>query len=204
MVPIFEGLSLEVPPRHVLRIVGPNGSGKSTLLDLISGRLKPAAGTISLNGTPLRVPSSRLAYLRQKPIENVAPSLTVAENLVFADSVRPGAHHLGRLISRRLSGIENRLGTFGVSVANLRRDQSVGSLSGGQMQWLGLAMAILSAPEILLLDEPTAFLDATHSAEFFEVILEYRRQAGCIMILVCHGDLTANMTAAENLLEHHV
>jgi len=203
-IPVLKGLSFDVQSGQIVRIVGPNGCGKSTLLDLIAGRLTPSAGTISLNGespTKSRVP---IAYLRQKPLENVAPNLTVGENLAFASDARTPITRARRRAFRSLDAIEELLSKYDMSVAYLRWDQGVGTLSGGQMQWLGLAMMLLTSPTLLLLDEPTAFLDVNRSEALFHVILKCQQQMGCTILLVSHDAVDSAVASAANYKEHHV
>lgn len=141
-VPIFNGFSLSVAEGQLVRLIGPNG--ESTLLDLIAGRLSPLGGTVALDGHPPRQSPISVVYLRQKPIENVAPNLTVAENLAFATDVRRPILDWSRSATRSLQRMDERLRHFDLSITHLCPDQTVGTLSGGQVQWLALAMALLA------------------------------------------------------------
>lgn len=202
-VSVFSNFSLKVEQGTIIRLVGPNGSGKSTLLDLIAGRLEPTSGAILVCGTPPRSTPTTIAYLRQKPIENVAPNLTVTENLAFTADLRTSLVHWIRHNSRNISQVEKQLQEYDFSISDLRASQSAGALSGGQIQWLGLAMALLTEPSLLLLDEPTASLDQTRTARLLAAVAKYCMTTKATVIYVCH-DSTVNDDSIPDICNRHI
>ncbi|RLI26370.1 MAG: ABC transporter ATP-binding protein [Candidatus Hecatellales archaeon] len=158
LLKVFEDLNLEVYRGELLAIFGPTGCGKTTLLNLIAGFDKPQAGKIYVKNVEIgSLPESRLADFRRKHVgvvfqtDNLVPDMTVFENvelpLVFAGVGRAERH-------RR---VEEALKAFWISSY---ADRKVSTLSVGERRMVSLARAVVTDPEILLLDEPTDFLDA--------------------------------------------
>jgi putative ABC transport system ATP-binding protein len=159
----LDGVSLALADGDFVTIIGSNGAGKSTLLNVISGRYRPDAGTITVDGQDVtRLPDWRIArYMGrvfQDPMAGTAPHLTIEENLALAlaRGSRRGLHKgVSKAKRERFreelavlqQGLEDRLTT------------KVGLLSGGQRQALSLVMAAFQRPRVLLLDEHTAALD---------------------------------------------
>jgi neutral amino acid transport system ATP-binding protein len=149
---VLRGLSLRVDDGQVVAIIGPNGAGKSTLLKTVYGLLRPRAGSVRFNGEDLtgvqpdRITRRGLNLVPQ--LGNVFPSLTVAENL------KVGALPVPR--RRRETEIDAVLEFF--PVLRERRRKRAATLSGGQRKLLALARALVTRPQLLLLDEPSAGL----------------------------------------------
>ncbi|WP_030684637.1 ABC-F family ATP-binding cassette domain-containing protein [Streptomyces sp. NRRL B-1347] len=184
--PVFHDLSFTVATGRT-GLVAPNGSGKSTLLKLIAGELKPATGSLSVNGT--------LAYLPQSlPL---AAGLTVAEVLGVADVIRAldavesgdvSEEHFTTIgddwdIEERTRAQLDRLG-----LADLTLDRGLSTLSGGQVVSLGLAAQLLKRPDVLLLDEPTNNLDLQARHKLYDVLADF---TGCLL-LVSHDRALLN------------
>ncbi|MFF2730237.1 ribosomal protection-like ABC-F family protein [Streptomyces sp. NPDC058008] len=176
--PVFHDLSCTVPVGRT-GLVAPNGSGKTTLLKLISGELKPAAGSVSVSGT--------LGYLPQSlPLTG---NLTVAEVLGVAGVIRAldavesgdvGEEHFTTIgddwdIEERTRAQLDRLG-----LADLALDRSLSTLSGGQVVSLGLAAQLLKRPDVLLLDEPTNNLDLKARHKLYDVLGDF---TGCLLLV---------------------
>lgn len=192
-------LSLEIPSGQTLAVMGPNGAGKSTLVQLISGLLKPDAGRISLAGTPLydsvagaNVPVHRrgIGVLAQEPL--LFPHLSVRENVEFG----PQSSTAGSRIERR----RTRGGAYSAGREWLERvdalefaDRKPSQLSGGQAQRVGLARALATDPQLLLLDEPLAALDVD-SVPAMRSLLK-RELVGKSCVLVTHDILDALILA---------
>jgi heme exporter protein A len=164
---VFDGLDAEVGHGEALVVLGPNGAGKSTLLLVIAGLLRPTRGRVaaSVDGKPLAHESRRQWLGMVAPDLTLYPELTGLENLRFFERVRgrePREADLEALLER--VGLEGR-----------ERDL-VGTYSSGMRQRLKYAFALSHAPKVLLLDEPTANLDASGVSMVEEVIAEQRRR----------------------------
>ena len=182
---VIENLSLEVPDGLVTSIIGPNGCGKSTLLKGL-GRLLPAAsGAVLLDGIPLTAQSSRhiatrLSVLPQAP---TAPS-----GLTVADLVSRGRHPRQRWY-QQFSRTDERvitdalLATDSAELADVPLDE----LSGGQRQRAWIAMTLAQETDIMLLDEPTTYLDLAHQIDVLSLIRRLNRERGRTVLMVLHN-----------------
>ena len=174
---ILHGLSLAVRDREVVTIIGPNGAGKSTLLKAIMGYLVPRSGEVRLRGEAINrlAPDQRvrkgIAYVPQ--LENVFPSLTVWENL------RMG----GYLLSRQETASRMEALCTDFPLLAERRRQRVQTLSGGQRQLLALARAMMTDPQLILLDEPSAALSPVMADEVFDKISAIRDRGKAVLIV---------------------
>jgi len=183
-------LSFQVAGGEILGIVGPNGSGKSTLLKLLAGLLSPQSGTILLGGRSIRQLSQQdiarfVAVVPQEYVQ-VFP-FTVAETVL-----------MGRFPHRKTRFWS--IGLEGDTVADLLRaheamtdtdvlslaDRLVSDLSGGERQRVIIARALAQEPKILLLDEPTAFLDINHQIEICSLIGRLRAERQLTVVLISH------------------
>ncbi len=150
-MPIVKGVTLEVAPAEIVSIIGPNGAGKSTLLKAIAGLIRMESGSVWLKGKELggratnELVSAGIALVPQTG--NIFTTLTVHENLMI------GGHTLRRELRERLN-----LAYTQFPVLAQRRSSLGGVLSGGQRQMLAIARGLMTAPKILMLDEPTAGL----------------------------------------------
>lgn len=173
---IVKGIDLTVQDRDLAVIIGPNGAGKSTFLKLVAGLLSPKAGRVQIGGETLK-PGNALAAcehgLSFVPQErNVFQSLTVRENLEMG----------GFLLRAPLKvRIEEQLEKFPQLKPRLK--DRAGNLSGGQRQILAMAVALMTAPRVLLLDEPTAGLSPVAADEVFELIRDLARQGLAVLMV---------------------
>ena len=144
--PVLRDLDLEVAAGEVTGLLGPSGSGKTTLMRVLVGVQRTTAGTVEVLGEPAGSASlrSRIGYVTQQP--SVYDDLTVAENLRF----------FARVVGVGRDRVAACLDTVGLEGST---DRLVGRLSGGQRSRVSLAVALLAAPELLVLDEPTVGLD---------------------------------------------
>jgi branched-chain amino acid transport system ATP-binding protein len=160
---VLKGIGLTVAEGEMVVLIGPNGAGKSTLLKSIAGFLKPRAGAIAFEGRPIQglkpreITRSGLAFVPQEA--NVFPSLSVEANL-----------EMGGYVDRRATKDRMRDVFARFPVLAERRTQDARTLSGGQRQVLAVAMALMAAPRLMLLDEPSAGLSPTASAELFALV----------------------------------
>jgi iron complex transport system ATP-binding protein len=181
---IVEKLNLYIPSNQITAIIGPNGCGKSTILKTIA-RLHPAlSGVIYLDGkmihkTPTKEVAKKLAILPQSP---EAPSgLTVYELISYGRT--PYQTGFSRLSKHDCQMIDWALEVTGLT--NLR-DQSVDTLSGGQRQRAWIAMAIAQETDLLLLDEPTTYLDLAHQLEVLQLLEKLNQEDGRTIAMVIH------------------
>jgi iron complex transport system ATP-binding protein len=181
---VLEALSLEIHEGEIVALVGPNGSGKSTLLRALGRVLKPKTGVVYLDGRvmrewPTREVARRLALLPQGP--TLANDMTVEELVTMGRSPHQGI--LGILTRADEEAVQQAIRD--TSIEGLTRRQ-VSELSGGERQRVWLAMALAQQPHILLLDEPTTFLDLNHQLEVLDLVRDLNRQRGLTVVMVLH------------------
>jgi iron complex transport system ATP-binding protein len=181
---VIEALSLDIADGEIVALVGPNGSGKSTLLRALGRVLKPKTGVVYLDGRlmrewPTREVARRLALLPQGP--TLANDMTVEELVRMGRSPHQGI--LGILTNADELAVQQAL--HDTSLEGLAGRQ-VSALSGGERQRVWLAMALAQQPHILLLDEPTTFLDLNHQLEVLDLVRELNRQRGLTVVMVLH------------------
>jgi iron complex transport system ATP-binding protein len=188
---------LAVAPGRVTAIVGPNGCGKSTLLRALARLLPPRSGRVVLDGADLhRRPSKEVArMLGLLPQGPVAP-----EGITVSDLVGRGRHpHQGafaRFGAADYAAVAEALTATGtLDLA----DRSVDELSGGQRQRVWIAMALAQQTDILLLDEPTTFLDVAHQVEVLDLLTDLNRARGTTVVMVLH-DLNLAARYADELV----
>jgi ABC-type branched-subunit amino acid transport system ATPase component len=178
-VDILQGLSFAVERGSVTLVIGPNGAGKSTLLRTIFGLLKPQRGRIRFAGRlidglePAAVKALGIGYVPQEI--NVFPLLTVEENL------RMGGWIFRRDRARLVSALDRVFATFPVLAD--RRRAPAGTLSGGQGRMLSVAREMMTAPDLMLVDEPSAGLAPALVSQVYE-LLQAGRRAGSAILLV--------------------
>lgn len=182
-VRVLESINLTVEPGDFLGIIGPNGSGKTTLLRLMLGLIEPERGTVRLFGHP---PSSfrqwgRLGYVPQKATLDPALPVTVQE--VVATGLVPTLGLLGRIGSAQRKRIREVLANVGMEAHAGAR---IGALSTGQQQRILIARALVSNPELLILDEPTGGVDPEAQTSFYALLHHLNRERDVTLILVSH------------------
>ena len=194
---VIESLDLNVPPGRITAIVGANACGKSTLLRSMSRLLAPRAGHVLLDGRQVhRMPARELARtLGLLPQSPIAP-----EGITVADLVGRGRHPHQRLLSRwsREDDAAVAAALDATHTADLA-DRSVDELSGGQRQRVWIAMALAQQTELLLLDEPTTFLDVSHQVEVLDLLTDLNRDRGTTIVMVLH-DLNMAARYADHLI----
>jgi len=182
--PVVRDLTLEVPDGRVTTIVGPNGCGKSTLLRTMARLLKPSQGTVLLDGEPLTAISTReiarrMALLPQSP---VAP-----DGLLVRDLVGRGRHPHQRWFSQWSQADEAIVeAALAMTDTSDLRDRPLDQLSGGQRQRVWIAMTLAQDTGLLLLDEPTTFLDLAHQVEVLDLVTRLNRERGRTVVMVLH------------------
>ena len=187
----LDGVSLTLADGDFVTIIGSNGAGKSTLLNVISGRYRPDAGTIAVDGQDLtRLPDWRIArYMGrvfQDPMAGTAPHLTIEENLALA-LARGSRRGLGTGVSKaKRERFRHELAVLEQGLED-RLTMKVGLLSGGQRQALSLVMAAFQRPRVLLLDEHTAALDPQRAELITQLTEQLVRTHQLTTLMVTHN-----------------
>jgi ABC-2 type transport system ATP-binding protein len=176
---VLRGVSLEVFPGEILGLLGPNGAGKSTLFGILAGLLRPDAGEFLLDGAPIapgaRALRARAGIVFQEP--GLDGKLDAEENLRLAAAL----HCVPRAVARvRVARLLSQAGLAD------RAREPVERLSGGMRRRLELARALVHAPALLVMDEPTTGLDAAAFEAFWERVAALRREADAAVVLTTH------------------
>ncbi len=172
----LKGVSLDVEKGEIVAIIGGNGAGKSTLLRTVSGLLRPRAGSIAFEGRELTsLPPERIVRLgiSQSPEgRRIFTNMTVRENLQLGAYIR----------SDEIEADCERVYTLFPRLRE-RSKQSAGTLSGGEQQMLAMGRAMMSRPQLLLLDEPSMGLAPNLVAEIFRIVLELNEQGVTVLLV---------------------
>lgn len=194
---IVDRLTMAIPDGRITVIIGANASGKSTLLRGLARLLKPTAGSAYLDGQPLQ----RLPSLDVAKVIGLLPQSPVAPGgIAVVDLVGRGRYpHQGwfrRWSAEDEAAVRDALASTGTEAL---ADRPVTELSGGQRQRVWVAMALAQQTDVLLLDEPTTFLDISHQIELLDLLTTLNRSQGTTIVLVLH-DLNAACRYADHLI----
>ncbi|WP_419878207.1 metal ABC transporter ATP-binding protein [Brevibacillus centrosporus] len=165
-------------------IVGPNGSGKSTLMKLILGLLSPTKGTVELFGQPLSKfrDWSRIGYVAQQ-VAHGAGGFPATVREVVASGLVAKVGLFRRLKAHHQEKVRDAVERVGLTA---KLDQRIGSLSGGQLQRVFIARALVAEPELLILDEPTVGVDQESIEQFYSLLRSLKEENGLTMMIVSH------------------
>lgn len=194
---IVEGLDVTIPGGQVTVIVGANACGKSTLLRGLARLLRPTTGSVLLDGRdihalPTRQVATRLGLLPQSP--------TAPDGITVEDLVARGRHPHQRWLSQWSRQDEAAVEAALVATrTDDLADRPVHELSGGQRQRVWIAMALAQETPVLLLDEPTTFLDLAHQIEVLDLLADLNAQHGRTIVIVLH-DLNQACRYAHHLI----
>lgn len=195
--PVIDDLDLEIPRGKTTVFIGSNGCGKSTLLRSLARLLKPDSGSIILEGKQIKQMSTkkvakRMAILPQSP---VAP-----EGMTVFQLVKQGRYpHQNWL--QQWSKEDEKMVNKALELTNMKSlaDRVVDSLSGGQRQRAWIAMTLAQGTDIILLDEPTTYLDLAHQIEVLDLLYELNQKEGSTIAMVLH-DLNLACRYADNIV----
>ena len=168
-------LDFTIGEREFVCVVGPSGCGKTTLLKCMSGLLEPTSGEVVLNGTPVTRPPEEMALVFQEYSRSLMPWMSVRKNVALP------LRHKSKAERRKL--VDDAVEAVGLS-ANL--DRYPWQLSGGMQQRVAIARALAYQPQILLMDEPFASVDAQTRADLEDLILEVRERYDVTIVFVTH------------------
>jgi putative ABC transport system ATP-binding protein len=190
VIPVLEGLDLDVNQAEFIALMGPSGSGKSTLLNLIAGIDKPTRGTIEIGGVDIAsLSEGELADWRAAHVGfifqfyNLMPVLTAFENVELP------------LLLTHLSRTERRqhvLAALAMVSLTDRLDHYPNELSGGQQQRVAIARALVTDPSLIVADEPTGDLDRVTAGEVLDLLDKLHRELGKTIVMVTHDPKAAS------------
>lgn len=180
----LDTVNLHIQEGEIVSLIGPNGSGKSTLLRLVSRLIMSNSGEVILDGRMIGSMKSldvakKLAMLPQ--MQDHQLDLTVGELIEFGRYPHRGAYS-------KLTEEDEEIIQWAMEVTKLTsfKNRTLQSLSGGERQRAWIAMAVAQRPKILLLDEPTTFLDISHQLEVMELVKELNAEFGMTVVMVLH------------------
>lgn len=181
-----DDVSFEVREGSVTALIGPNGSGKTTMLRAILGLQRPDAGSVSVFGRHPHEARGQVGYVPQRFSFDAEFPITVREFMALA-----------RAPSCESCSADQALADLGLSEGVL--DERLGALSGGQLQRVLIAQAILNNPPLLILDEPSTGVDASGEAAFYDVVRHLNREHGTTVLIVSH-DLSVISRVVDDVL----
>ncbi|MCC2322173.1 ABC transporter ATP-binding protein [Cellulomonas xiejunii] len=183
-------ISFDVRPGELVCIVGPSGCGKTTLLKCLSGLLPPTAGSVTLDGAEVTAPPKKMAVVFQEYGRSLYPWLTVRDNVGLPLKAR------GVPRRERLAAVERALAEVGLGHA---LDTYPWQLSGGMQQRVAIARAVAYEPEILVMDEPFAAVDAQTRADLEDLVRRVWQDLGVTVLFVTH-DIDESVYLGERVL----
>jgi NitT/TauT family transport system ATP-binding protein len=180
-------ISFEIEAGEFVCIVGPSGCGKTTLLKTMSGLLAPTSGSVELDGRAVTAPPEQMALVFQDYSRSLYPWMTVAKNVEFP---------LRRKGKDRRAAVERALASVGLEGF---ADKYPWQLSGGMQQRVAIARGLAYRPEILLMDEPFASVDAQTRSDLEDLVLQIRHDYGVTILFVTH-DIDESIYLADRVL----
>ncbi len=196
MIQAIKGISFEVNQGEVIALIGANGAGKTTTLQTITGMLQAKAGSIIFEGKDItRVPGHKIVAMGMAHVpegRRVFSNLTVYENL-----------KLGAFTKKNKKEIEETLGRVYQSFPRLqeRRNQSAGTLSGGEQQMLAMGRALMSKPRIILMDEPSMGLSPIFVEEIFSIIRQISAEGTTVLLVEQNAEKALSIADRAYVLE---
>ncbi len=188
---VLDGVDLDVGRGEIVAVTGPSGSGKSTLLGLLAGLDRPSRGRVAIAGTELaKMDEDRLSAFRGRHIGFVFQSFQLIPTLTALENVRVPAELLGqRGVTRPAAQLLDRVGLAD------RAQHYPAQLSGGEMQRVAIARAVITAPPVILADEPTGNLDSHAGDDVLALLFELGKESA--IVLVTHNPEIASRADRE-------
>ena len=176
-VPILEGINLAIEQDDFLGIIGPNGGGKTTLLKVILGLISPSRGKVSVLGKPPEKSRSNIGYVPQHNLFDRDFPINVWDVVLMGRYGKSG-------LFRRYSSEDRRATQDALQTVGMLdyKDRQMGKLSGGELQRIFIARALVAEPRLLLLDEPTASVDPAMQTEFYELLEKLKKQMAIVLV----------------------
>ena len=192
----LKGISLEVNEGEIVTLIGANGAGKSTTLRTISGLLKPKAGSITFLG-------QNIAGVRAHEIVKKGISQVPEGRRVFAEMTVMENLDLGAFVRKDKAGIQQDLKRVFELFPRLeeRKNQSAGTLSGGEQQMLAMGRALMSRPKLLLLDEPSMGLAPLLIKEIFNIIVDINKSGTTVLLVEQNANMALSIANRAYVLE---
>jgi zinc transport system ATP-binding protein len=198
---VLTDVSLTIFSNDFLGIIGPNGGGKTTLLRAVLGLIKPQSGTITFYENGLKVPSINIGYLPQ--INHIDKKFPISVFEVILSGLTPQGKFIKRYTSddkRKVKTVAKRL-----DIEKLL-PRPIGDLSGGQLQRVLLGRAIIDNPKLIILDEPSSYVDKLFETNFYKLLSDINREI--TIVLVSHDvrtiiPLVKNIACVNQQLHYH-
>lgn len=176
-IPVLEGINLSIETNDFLGIIGPNGGGKTTLLKVILGLIKPSRGTVEVFQKSPQESKSKIGYVSQHNLFDRDFPASVRDVVLMGRYGNTG-------LFKRYSRADKESVKSALEFAGMfdYRSRQIGKLSGGEQQRVFIARALVSGPELLLLDEPTASVDSAMQTEFYELLEKLKKRMTIVMV----------------------
>jgi len=194
---VLRDINLIVYEQDFLGIIGANGSGKTTLIKVLLNLIKPAKGTINFFFASGEKPGKQIGYLPQQNMFDKKFPITVHDVVLSGLASKVGVFK--SFTKRDKTAVDEVLERMGIPDLKKR---AIGTLSGGQMQRVFLARALVSAPALLVLDEPDTFVDKSFTEDFYEILQELNRQMAIILVSHDLGMISSYVKAIACLNIH--
>jgi zinc transport system ATP-binding protein len=199
--PVLQDMSLDIWENDFLGIIGPNGGGKTTLLKVILGLLAPEKGTVNYYRNGVLSSSLKIGYLPQTNRIDKKFPISVREVISSGlSSEKPLFHGFNKLQNKRVEEVILQMGLEDFS------SRPVGELSGGQLQRVLLGRAIVSRPEVLILDEPNSYVDKRFESHFYKLLEDINRESAVILVSHDMGTIlpmVKNIACVNETLHYH-
>lgn len=191
--PVFENLSVNFEPAKITGIIGPNGAGKSTMIKAILELIRKQGGEVTIDGQPVAKERQKIAYVEQRADLDLTFPISVFELVLTGTYGKLG-------LFKSPGQAEKDLAMDALKQVNLEefKNRQIGGLSGGQLQRVFVARAIVQQAEVVILDEPFVGIDMTSEAEIMKILKKWRDEGKTIIVV--HHDLNKVANYFDNLV----